>query len=196
MKFCDEVIELPGSTVELGGRNSLAAWGFANRFESRRVALKPRVLPESKRRSGSCLRFCAVDRCRRNDAVATAEKPKSSKINERRMRPRTAMCRRRKKVGYEGPCSGACFLRLYRGVSSLSWTSKLRLAHIPLAPILAFSNSKNPIRQSERSNYAIRKVCGVVQRGVLHSDEFARSLGQKTLLVSWKGTRPKTGEGL
>ena len=86
-------------------RNSLAALGFANRFESRRVALKPRTLPDSKcRRSGSCLRFCAADRCRhdvRGNAVATAEKPKSSKINERCMRQGTG----EKKVGHQGPRS-------------------------------------------------------------------------------------------
>ena len=73
-----------------GGANSLAARGFANRFASRRMELKPRVPPpDSERRSDSCLRFCAIDGCRhdeRVDAVATAEKPKSSKSNERRMR--------------------------------------------------------------------------------------------------------------
>jgi hypothetical protein len=89
VEFCNGGIRLPGSTVDLTGADSLAALGFANRFESRRMALKLRVIPDPDRRSGSCPRFCAIDRCRPEEsecAVTTAETPARSKSNERRMR--------------------------------------------------------------------------------------------------------------
>lgn len=136
MEFCDGGIGLSGSKADLDGRNSRAALGFANRFGLRRMTLKPPVALNSERRSGSCLRFLAIDCCRHEDenAVTTADKPKSSKSNERCMGQGASEKKGWVAGGATSKVRLAYFLRLYRGVST---GSKFRLAHGKhwLAPI-------------------------------------------------------------
>jgi hypothetical protein len=128
--------------------DSLAALGFANRGEPRRVASRLLVCgdadADAERRSGSSRRFCASDRCRLHDgcikAIKAAGKLKSSKKRVRRMTrlggvrcvcgvPVQKGCVNNKKKPWRfaGRRSILLSMRLYRGVSP---TVKFHLARV------------------------------------------------------------------